>query len=348
MARSHGVLKTTVWDVGSDFRSLTVSAQWCYAMLISQPEINNCGVLPYKPEKWVRLANGLTLHSLTVALDELEQARFVVVDVTTGELLVRTFIKHDKVWSQPKLVTNARKLIRAIESDQIRDYLSSRHPWLIEQWDRRRIETFETDRAQAPEPVDEPGEETPTETGIPGKGYPSRARPGAGAGVGAGVGASSTVSGDSAVAVSAAAENGHAPQADTAAAAFDDQDEHLAAHADSVELEQLLDDLAIPASLREQARTDPARALACARYTIEQHGNGGYFRTVYESGDTPVLAAESRVRARVPSLRFAVAVRALVAGGADRERVRGWLADQTDDEEAIEAHLELVSGTEAA
>lgn len=63
------------------------------------------------------------------------------------------------------------------------------------------------------------------------------------------------------------------------------QNELDAAAAD--ELEKHLDDLAIPGSLRDTARTEPRRALAVARYTIANHAGGAYFRTVFESGDWP-------------------------------------------------------------
>jgi hypothetical protein len=148
MARSYGVLKTSAWDVGSDFRNLSTDGQWCYVMLLSQPQINNLGVLPFTPEKWGRLAGDMTRERVTRALAELAEARFVIVDVDAAELLVRTFIRHDKVWSQAKLVTNARKLIREVESDAIRGYLIDAHPWLVDNRSQDDIVGFE--QAQKP------------------------------------------------------------------------------------------------------------------------------------------------------------------------------------------------------
>lgn len=149
MPRSHGVLKVAVWEVGSDYRSLSTDAQWAYQMLISQPQINNCGLLPYTPEKWWRFAADLDRDRLHAALQELEDRRLTITDTETAELLIRTFVKHDGIWKQPKLVTNARKLMREIESPRIRAYLLEKHPWLgNDDWTAKRIEAHETARGK--------------------------------------------------------------------------------------------------------------------------------------------------------------------------------------------------------
>lgn len=144
MARSHARVQTSVWGPGSSFRDLSMAAQWAYIMLLAQPQINNLGMLPYTPEKWTRLAHGLQLEGLEAALLELQQGNFIMVNSPTAELLVRTFVKHDKVWSQWQLVKNARGLIEEVESWEIRDYLTSRHPWLVKPWNTEQIKAHET------------------------------------------------------------------------------------------------------------------------------------------------------------------------------------------------------------
>lgn len=81
------------------------------------------------------------------------------------------------------------------------------------------------------------------------------------------------------------------PQSEARAAAAQPAPELDAAAAD--ELEKHLDDLAIPGRLRERARSEPARALAVARYTIANAGSGAYFRTVFTSGDWPATPASN-------------------------------------------------------
>lgn len=143
MARSYGVIKGEVWEPGSDFRDLSPLAQWAYFMLLSQPQITNVGLLTYSPGKWARLANGLTRDVVEACIDELAAGWFVLVDRDTGELLIRTYIRHDRVWKQPKLVISARRQIREVESDEIRDHLVNRHPWLMNEWTRGAIEAHE-------------------------------------------------------------------------------------------------------------------------------------------------------------------------------------------------------------
>ena len=130
MARTHGRIKVEVWDAGSDFRHLGLDAQWTYAMLVSQRMVSLCGVLPYTPKKWAKLAPDITGERLEDALSELEAEWYIIVDRETDELLVRTMVKHDRAWTNPKLVTAARKRFVEIESDAIKDYLGKRHAWL--------------------------------------------------------------------------------------------------------------------------------------------------------------------------------------------------------------------------
>jgi hypothetical protein len=158
MARSHGVLKTEVWEPGSELRRRTLHAQWAYVMLISQPQINNCGIVPYVPEKWVRYAANLNPDTLHQAIDELQQHRFVIVDQDTGELLIRTFIKHDRIWRQPNLIKSARKQWHEIESDQLREILVTLHPWLDDDRPTRSVTVWEEQRPSEPlpEPLPEP------------------------------------------------------------------------------------------------------------------------------------------------------------------------------------------------
>lgn len=133
MARTHGRIKVEVWDVGSDFRHLTVDAQWAYEMLISQPQITMCGTLPFTPKKWAKLASDLTLARIESAVEELEGHWYVIVDRDTDELLVRTMVKHDRAWANPKLAESARRRFKEIESESIREYLTSRHAWLSDE-----------------------------------------------------------------------------------------------------------------------------------------------------------------------------------------------------------------------
>jgi hypothetical protein len=119
MARKYGRLLTAIW-ADEDFRLLVRDAQRAYMMLFSQPQINNCGVLPYVPKKWARLAFDETEGELHSSIDVLVDRHFVVLDEETDELLVRTFIKHDGVRNLPQLKDAARREFTEIESVPIR------------------------------------------------------------------------------------------------------------------------------------------------------------------------------------------------------------------------------------
>lgn len=130
MARSHGRIKVEIWG-DSDFRALSRHAQRAYFMLLSQPQINNCGVLPYIPKKWAKLAADETLAELTRTLAELHGSWFIVIDEDTDELLVRTFIHHDKISEQPNLEKAAKREYLTIESGRIRKVLADHYPDLF-------------------------------------------------------------------------------------------------------------------------------------------------------------------------------------------------------------------------
>ncbi len=144
MARSHGCIKVEIWD-DEEFTGLSKSAQWTYFMLISQPEINNLGILPYMPTRWVGFSAGSnSVKVLEADIAELEKGTYVLLDRLKCEICVRSFIKHDKVWAQPYLVKNARSIFRYVKSDRIKMCLRSRYPWLDDETTAMEIREYET------------------------------------------------------------------------------------------------------------------------------------------------------------------------------------------------------------
>jgi hypothetical protein len=147
MPRTYGRIKVEVWESGSDYRRLPAEAQWAYQMLVSQPSVTMIGLLDYAPRKWARLAAGMTEERLEAYVVTLEQARYVIVDRDSDELLIRSFVKHDEPWRLPNLLTSARTAFRAVESPPIRGYLAERHPWLADQTPREKVEVYEREQA---------------------------------------------------------------------------------------------------------------------------------------------------------------------------------------------------------
>lgn len=94
MARKYAPIITAIWR-DADFRKLSRAAQGMYLLLVSQPNISGVGTLPLTVGRWAAMATDTSGTSVRADLDELSQARFVVVDPGTEELLVRSFVRWD-------------------------------------------------------------------------------------------------------------------------------------------------------------------------------------------------------------------------------------------------------------
>lgn len=283
MARTAALIKASIWDVGSDFRGLTINAQRVYLLLLTQPQITNCGVLAYTPERWARMAAGDTLASIQQACDELADRDYIVVDIECRELLIRTFIKHDRIEQQPNLKQAAKREFHTIESDRIRQRLTSLYPDIF------------TPAGNTPEHADETHQGTPDRTpeGTP-NGTPT-ATPSAGGSSRAGARDRATharttgtyTNTDTYTEVeegsNAAAANPREPERTTAAAA-----------AAGIDITPIIDQLqtwGVGRKLETSARQDPVRAKACIDRVLSEPNRrgapGGFYRSLWEDGVIP-------------------------------------------------------------
>ncbi|MGW7597287.1 hypothetical protein [Streptomyces antimycoticus] len=103
MARGHGRILTSIWE-DEDFLALDEQQQRMYLFLISQPNLNHAGLLDLTLRRWSRKARGLTVGELEKRIAALDEARFIVVDDDTEELLIRSFVRNDGVWRMPKVM----------------------------------------------------------------------------------------------------------------------------------------------------------------------------------------------------------------------------------------------------
>lgn len=120
MARTEARLMVSIWE-DADFLALSATAQRMFMFLISQPDLAHDGVIPLRERRWSKKAAGMTAAQITADLDELSATRFVVVDEETEELLVRSFIRRDKVYRQPNVLRSARDHLSTVSSAVIRD-----------------------------------------------------------------------------------------------------------------------------------------------------------------------------------------------------------------------------------
>lgn len=101
MARDYARIMTAIWD-NKEFCNLSEPAQRAYLLLVTQPDISAAGVLSLRVRRWAGMSRTSEPETLSRALKELESGRFIVADWTTEELLIRSFIRWDAGFNNPK------------------------------------------------------------------------------------------------------------------------------------------------------------------------------------------------------------------------------------------------------
>lgn len=119
MARGHARIASTIWE-DTDFLALTTDQQHLYLFLLGQPNLSHAGVLPLTYRRWARKAAGLTARDLEDRMGALHTARFVVADEDTEEVLIRTFVRNDGLWKQPRMMGAMVAAAAEIESRALR------------------------------------------------------------------------------------------------------------------------------------------------------------------------------------------------------------------------------------
>lgn len=119
MTREHGRVLSRIWR-DPDFRALSVAAQRMYLMLLSQPTVNNAGMLPLQMTKFAKGCDSTSDDDVWNALGELARSDFAYFDDDSEEVFVRSYIRNDGILKQPNIVKNALRCAGAIESDYLR------------------------------------------------------------------------------------------------------------------------------------------------------------------------------------------------------------------------------------
>lgn len=121
MARDHARVKTSIWDLGSDFLGLRVAEQHLYLALMSNKGLSRCGVVTYIPSRFEHLAADLSPAKIKAAVKGLIGARYLVLDERTQELLLRSYVRHDGVLDRVNMGKAAGTAFEAVVSPVIRD-----------------------------------------------------------------------------------------------------------------------------------------------------------------------------------------------------------------------------------
>lgn len=119
MGRNYARLLTTIWS-DEAFRKLSVDAQWLYFLLLTQPNLSSVGVVPFTPRRWANYARGGDTEAVIATLAELAEGRFVLHDDGTEEVMVRSFLKHDRVLENPNMLKTVRRDFDSVLSEQLR------------------------------------------------------------------------------------------------------------------------------------------------------------------------------------------------------------------------------------
>lgn len=126
MARSEARLQFGMWRAGLNGHS--AHAKLVYAVLLTEPTINHCGVGAIRITRWAKDAS-LTIEETEKALAELSAgdpltAR-VLLDDDTDEVFVRTLIRNDGVANQPYVLKGALREAVRVQSPLMRWVLAA-------------------------------------------------------------------------------------------------------------------------------------------------------------------------------------------------------------------------------
>lgn len=118
MARDRASIRIDMWGDG-DWRDLPQPAQHLYMLLLSHPKLSYAGVTEWHPGKLAAMTSGVDAGQVVASGAVLESLGFIVVEPSTDEVLVRSFIKHDGLMKQPKLVVSMTTAYAAVASRRI-------------------------------------------------------------------------------------------------------------------------------------------------------------------------------------------------------------------------------------
>lgn len=120
MPRSEARLQFTIWD---GLAGLSDAGRLVYLVVLTEEHVTQCGSGPLRKSMW-----GKRLcwdpSKLDEALAEVDAKRYILVDDDTEEVLVRSFIRGDKVDRQPRVLQAALKSAVLIQSKRLRAVLA--------------------------------------------------------------------------------------------------------------------------------------------------------------------------------------------------------------------------------
>lgn len=120
MSREYARRLVSTWT-DKDFKALDLAHQGLYDALSASPHLSRCGVMPWMPDRIAQCADGLTGAKVVKMVVLLADRDFVRLDKPFGELMVRSYIRHDNVLGVPNVSKSMARAYKQILSPYIRD-----------------------------------------------------------------------------------------------------------------------------------------------------------------------------------------------------------------------------------
>lgn len=124
MARNYAQIFTAIWR-DPDFIALKRHQQQAYLLLVTQPNISAAGMLPVTERRWAKMSADGKAADLLADITDLHRVGFVVMDDETEELLVRSFVRHDNGYRNPRRQPSIREAAQEIQSALLRRALAA-------------------------------------------------------------------------------------------------------------------------------------------------------------------------------------------------------------------------------
>lgn len=124
MAREWANLRTDIWG-DSDWRNQSVGAQWLYLYLLSSPSLTYVGVADWRPARISAVVVGVSAADVRRFAAELQEGRFIFTDTEYEEVLVRSFLKHDGLLSNPNMWRSVGNDFAEVASKELRGRIAA-------------------------------------------------------------------------------------------------------------------------------------------------------------------------------------------------------------------------------
>lgn len=120
MAREYARIRVSI-NGDDEFEALPADAQWLYTrVLLTDASLSAAGIADWRPSRLTVKAADMTKARLVAAAAVLERRRFVLFDLDTEEVLVRSYIRSDELLRNPKMAVAVVKAYGAVASKSLR------------------------------------------------------------------------------------------------------------------------------------------------------------------------------------------------------------------------------------